>query len=106
VDRFDKVPKTGRLFIRIVDPDGISPNMALSIKGRTAKGAYPLGEAGFCCRGRALFSIVFVMSCYFGSKPIARGRGTKERGTFIRRLLRLHRWNQYLRKLRNLRTES
>jgi len=47
VDRFDKVPKTGRLFIRIVDPDGISPNMALSIKGRTAKGAYPLGEAGF-----------------------------------------------------------
>ena len=47
VDRFDKVPKTGRLFMQIVDPDGISPNMALSIKGRTAKGAYPLGKTGF-----------------------------------------------------------
>jgi hypothetical protein len=47
VDRFDEVPTAGRLFIQIVNPDGISPNMALSIKGRTASGAYPLGETGF-----------------------------------------------------------
>lgn len=42
VDRFDRVPQGGKLYIQIVDPDGISPPLALSIKGRTAKGAYPL----------------------------------------------------------------
>lgn len=42
-DRFSNAPQTGRLYLQIVDPDGISPHMALSIKGRTEKGAYPLG---------------------------------------------------------------
>jgi hypothetical protein len=43
-DRFDNVPDAGTLFVEIIDPDGISPPMALSIKGRTTKGAYPLGQ--------------------------------------------------------------
>ncbi len=43
-DWFDNVPHTGQLFIQIVDPDGISPSMALSIRGRTAKGAYRLTQ--------------------------------------------------------------
>lgn len=41
-DRFSNVPQTGKLHLQIVDPDGISPPMALSIKGRTEKGAYLL----------------------------------------------------------------
>jgi len=41
-DRFEKVPQGGRLWLRIVDPDGISPPMALGIRGRNAKGAYCL----------------------------------------------------------------
>ncbi|MDA3927217.1 MAG: hypothetical protein PF904_21300 [Kiritimatiellae bacterium] len=41
-DRFSGVPKNGRLYLEIVDPVGVSPNMALSIKGRTIEGAYPL----------------------------------------------------------------
>jgi len=41
-DRFPKVPGTGKLYLQIVDPDGVSPPMALSIRGRTAAGAYPL----------------------------------------------------------------
>jgi len=41
-DRFDRVPQAGRLYLQIVDPDGISPPMALSIRGRTVRGAYPL----------------------------------------------------------------
>jgi hypothetical protein len=41
-DRFRKVPGTGKLYLQIVDPDGVSPPMALSIKGRTAPGAYRL----------------------------------------------------------------
>ncbi len=41
-DRFDNVPNTGRLFMQIIDPDGISPNLALSIRGRNQKGAYGL----------------------------------------------------------------
>jgi hypothetical protein len=43
-DRFPNVPETGKLHLQIVDPDGISPHMALSIKGRTAKGAYLLAR--------------------------------------------------------------
>lgn len=41
-DRYLHVPATGKVFLQIVDPDNISPNMALSITGRTAKGAYCL----------------------------------------------------------------
>lgn len=41
-DRFQNVPKGGRLWLQIVDPDGISPPLALSVKGRNAKGAYCL----------------------------------------------------------------
>ncbi len=41
-DQFSNVPHGGKLYLQIVDPDGISPPMALSIKGRTEKGAYPL----------------------------------------------------------------
>lgn len=41
-DRFDNVPEDGKLFLQIVDPDGISPPMALSIKGRGPSGEYPL----------------------------------------------------------------
>ncbi len=44
-DQFDNAPETGKLFGQIVDPDGISPPMALSIKGRTARGAYSLSPA-------------------------------------------------------------
>jgi len=43
-DRFSNAPRAGRLYLQIVDPDNISPPMALSIKGRTEMGAYPLGE--------------------------------------------------------------
>jgi hypothetical protein len=41
-DSFQNVPGRGSLYMEIVDPDGISPNMALSIKGRTSEGAYLL----------------------------------------------------------------
>jgi hypothetical protein len=41
-DSFLDVPEEGTLYIEIIDPDGISPNMALSIKGRTPEGAYLL----------------------------------------------------------------
>ena len=41
-DRFRDVPQTGKLYLQIVDPVGVSPPMALSIKGRTEKGAYSL----------------------------------------------------------------
>ncbi len=41
-DCFQNVPKVGKLYLQIVDPDGISPHMALSVRGRTAKGAYGL----------------------------------------------------------------
>lgn len=41
-DRFRDVPEGGRLCLQIVDPDGVSPPMALSIEGRTEKGAYRL----------------------------------------------------------------
>lgn len=41
-DRFDGVPQTGKLFVQIVDPDGISPPMALAIKGRGPTGEYAL----------------------------------------------------------------
>ncbi len=43
-DRFPDAPRNGRLYLQVVDPDGVSPHMALSIKGRTEKGAYALGE--------------------------------------------------------------
>lgn len=43
-DRFTDVPKAGRLYLQIVDPCGVSPPMALSIKGRTEKGRYLLAE--------------------------------------------------------------
>jgi len=43
-DRFPGIPRAGRLYLQIVDPDGISPPMALSIRGRTGKGAYALGD--------------------------------------------------------------
>ncbi len=41
-DRFENVPSGGQLWLQIVDPDGISPPLALSIEGRSAKGAYLL----------------------------------------------------------------
>jgi len=41
-DRFSNVPSAGRLYLRIEDPDGVSPPMALSIQGRTKTGAYCL----------------------------------------------------------------
>ena len=41
-DVFFGVPGSGKLFIEIVDPAGVSPNMALSIKGRTVDGGYAL----------------------------------------------------------------
>lgn len=41
-DSFQDVPEGGSLYLEIIDPDGISPNMALSIKGRTPEGAYLL----------------------------------------------------------------
>lgn len=41
-DLFPNVPQSGQIYFQIVDPDGISPHMALSIRGRTEKGAYPL----------------------------------------------------------------
>lgn len=41
-DRFTDVPAGGRLWLQIVDPDGISPPLALSIEGRSARGAYLL----------------------------------------------------------------
>jgi len=41
-DRFTNVPKTGRLYLQIVDPVGVSPPMALSIRARTEEGAYLL----------------------------------------------------------------
>jgi hypothetical protein len=41
-DSFRDVPEGGSLYMEIIDPDGISPNMALSIKGRTPGGAYLL----------------------------------------------------------------
>ncbi len=41
-DRFQKVPTGGALWVRILDPDGISPPLALSIKGRRNDGAYRL----------------------------------------------------------------
>jgi hypothetical protein len=43
-DRFPNVPKTGTQALQIVDPDGISPPMALSIKGRTEDGTYLLSK--------------------------------------------------------------
>ena len=42
IDHFAKVPKAGKLYLQIIDPDGISPHMALSIKGRNEEGAYGL----------------------------------------------------------------
>jgi len=42
IDSFRDVPEGGSLYMEIIDPDGISPNMALSIKGRTKDGAYLL----------------------------------------------------------------
>lgn len=42
-DRFPGVQGTGALYLQIVDPDGISPPLALSIKGRTGQGTYWLG---------------------------------------------------------------
>jgi hypothetical protein len=45
IDRFSNVPQAQRLYLQIVDPDGISPPMALSIQGRTDCGAYPLTAA-------------------------------------------------------------
>ncbi|OGV60896.1 MAG: hypothetical protein A2283_00550 [Lentisphaerae bacterium RIFOXYA12_FULL_48_11] len=42
-DSFPNVPTSGKLYLQIVDPDDISPPMALSIKGRTRAGAYLLG---------------------------------------------------------------
>jgi len=44
IDRFSNVPKSGTLALQIVDPDGISPAMALSIKGRTEDGTYLLAQ--------------------------------------------------------------
>jgi hypothetical protein len=41
-DSFQDVPEGGSLYMEIIDPDGISPNMALSIKGRTQDGVYLL----------------------------------------------------------------
>jgi hypothetical protein len=41
-DSFQNVPEGGSLFMKIIDPDGISPNMSLTIKGRTPDGAYLL----------------------------------------------------------------
>ena len=41
-DSFQRVPEGGKLWLRIVDPDGISPPLALSIQGRDGKGAYCL----------------------------------------------------------------
>lgn len=41
-DRFSQVPQKGTLWMEIVDPDGISPPLALSVKGRDARGAYLL----------------------------------------------------------------
>ena len=41
-DSFSDVPEGGSLYMEIIDPDGISPKMALSIKGRTPEGAYLL----------------------------------------------------------------
>lgn len=43
-DRFADLPPKGSLCLRIVDPDEISPPMALSIKGRTQEGTYFLTE--------------------------------------------------------------
>ena len=45
-DRFQGVPETGSLYLRIVDPVGVSPPMALSIKGRTKDGMYLLWRKG------------------------------------------------------------
>lgn len=42
IDRFENVPSVGKLWLQVVDPDGISPPLALSIRGRSAKGAYCL----------------------------------------------------------------
>jgi len=44
-DRFDNVPPADRLYLQIVAPDRISPPMALSIQGRTGRGAYRLTAA-------------------------------------------------------------
>jgi len=41
-DHFQDVPQAGTLYLQIIDPEGISPHMALSISGRNAKGAYCL----------------------------------------------------------------
>jgi hypothetical protein len=43
-DSYSNVPKGGSLYMEIIDPDGISPNMALSIKGRTKDGDYLLNQ--------------------------------------------------------------
>ena len=43
-DRFTNAPRTGRLYLQITDPSGVSPHMALSIKGRTKDGMYLLTE--------------------------------------------------------------
>ena len=43
-DRFTNVPQSGTLSLQIVDPSGVSPHMALSIKGRTEEGTYLLIE--------------------------------------------------------------
>lgn len=44
LDVFEDAPKTGELFMQIVDPDGISPCLNLSIRGRNSQGAYFLTE--------------------------------------------------------------
>lgn len=43
-DRFTNVPISGKLYLQIVDPTGVSPHMALSINGRTEDGMYLLLE--------------------------------------------------------------
>ena len=41
-DAFADVPDHGRLYLQIIDPDAVSPPMALSIHGRTTRGDYAL----------------------------------------------------------------
>ena len=41
-DHFQNVPEGGTLWLQIVDPDNVSQPLALSVRGRTDKGAYLL----------------------------------------------------------------
>ncbi|MBN2308693.1 MAG: hypothetical protein JXR94_06955 [Candidatus Hydrogenedentes bacterium] len=43
-DCFTDAPRAGKLYLQITDPLGVSPPMALSIKGRTEEGTYLLTE--------------------------------------------------------------